>query len=156
MFQRILCGVDFSEASTRALQFAERMAREMNAELILVHAFDVPAGYDTAGQKEPHDARIRSAFDQITPVHPDLKMRRALHVGPPGEVLCWLAEDQACDVIVIGTHGRGGLSQLLLGSVAQYVVRHARRPVIVVRDVPPDEPPPGEPKVLPVPAPQWM
>jgi hypothetical protein len=45
---------------------------------------------------------------------------------------------------------------LLLGSVAQYVVRHAHRPVVVVRDPPPDEPPPREPKVVPLPAPQWM
>lgn len=156
VFERILCGVDFSETSTKALLFAERLAREMGAEIILAHAFDVPASYDTAGQKEPYDPAVRRQLEELAPVHPDIKVRRVLHAGAPGEVICWLAEDQQCDLIVVGTHGRGGLAHLLLGSVAEYVLRHAQRPVVVVRDPPDNEPPPSEPKVLPLPPPQWM
>jgi universal stress protein A len=156
LFQRILCGVDFSATSTRALQFAERLAHDTGAELILAHAFDVPASYDAAGQKEPYDPKVRAQLEQIVPLHPEIRVRRVLHAGAPGEVICWLAESEQCDLIVLGTHGRSGLAHLLLGSVAQYVVRHAHRPVVVVRDPPPDEPPPREPKVVPLPAPQWM
>jgi nucleotide-binding universal stress UspA family protein len=156
VFQRILCGVDFSESSTKALLFAERLAREMNAELILAHAFGVPASYDAPGQKEPYDPQVRRQLEQLAPMYPEIRVRRVLHAGPPGEVICWLAEEQQCDLIVVGTHGRTGVAHLLLGSVAEHVVRHAHRPVVVVRDPPADEPPPHEPKVLPLPAPQWM
>ncbi len=156
VFKRILCPVDFSEASTKALLFAERLANEMDAELILVHAFNSPASYDAAGQREPADPELKKQLQQLKPMYPELKVRRALHAGPPGEVICWLAEDQACDLIVMGTHGRSGLLHLLLGSVAEHVVRHARRPVIIVRDVPEGEPSPTEPKVVPLPPPQWM
>jgi universal stress protein A len=87
---------------------------------------------------------------------PDIPLRRALHAGRPGEVICWMAEDQQCDLIVMGTHGRGGLAHLLLGSVAEYVVRHAHCPVTIVRDAPAKEPPLDEPRVMPLPPPQWM
>jgi universal stress protein A len=156
VFQRILCPVDFSEASTKALLFAERLVRETNAEIILLHAFDVPAGYDAEGLREPADAGVKTQLERIRPMHPDIAVRRVLHAGPAGEVICWFAEDQHCDLIVMGTHGRSGLRHLLLGSVAEHVVRHAQCPVVVVRDPPPDEPPPPKPNALPLPPPQWM
>ncbi|REK10258.1 MAG: universal stress protein [Planctomycetota bacterium] len=156
LFKRILCPVDFSETSTQALLYAEKLAREMGAELILVHAFDAPKSYDDAGQREPADPNIKAKLQDIKPMYPELPVRRALHAGPPGEVVCWLAQDQQCDLIVMGTHGRSGLMHLLMGSVAEYVLRHAQCPVVVVRDKPSDEPAPVEPKVLPLPPPQWM
>ena len=79
-----------------------------------------------------------------------------MHVGEPGEVICWLAEQQACDLIVMGTHGRQGLLHLLMGSVAEYVMRHARCPVVTVRLLPEKQPPLKEPLVLPLPAPRLM
>jgi nucleotide-binding universal stress UspA family protein len=156
VFQRILCPVDFSPTSTKALLFTERLVRETGAELILVHAFGVPAAYDEAGQSQPADPQVRAQLENIAPMFPGISLRRALHAGPPGEVICWMAEDEQCDLIVMGTHGRGGLRHLLLGSVAEYVLRHAHCPVTVVRDVPAKEPPLGEPRVIPLPPPQWM
>jgi len=61
VFQRVLCLVDFSETSSRALLFAERLARETGAELILLHAFDAPASYDAAGQHEPARPIVKEA-----------------------------------------------------------------------------------------------
>lgn len=155
-FQRILCPVDFSQTSTKALLFAQKLSRETGAELILLHAFNAPASYDDAGQREPADPQVKEQLQQIAPMYPELPVRRALHAGPPGEVICWMAEDQRCDLIVMGTHGRTGLAHLILGSVAQHVLRHARCPVVVVRDPPPREPTLVEPKVVPLPPPQWM
>ena len=156
IFQRVLCPVDFSETSSKALLLAQRLVGETGAELILFHSFGVPASYDQAGQSEPADPKVRAQLEEIVLLSPDIKVRRALHAGPPGEVICWLAEDQRCDLIVMGTHGRGGLRHLLLGSVAEYVVRHAHCPVTIVRDVPAGEPPHHEPRVVPLPPPQWM
>ncbi len=155
-FHRVLCPVDFSEASTRALLFAERLVRETGAELFLLHAFDAPASYDTAGQQEPANPEIKRHFDDLTPHHPDTKLERILHAGPAGEVICWLAGERRCDLIVMGTHGRTGLRHLLVGSVAEYVLRHAKCPVTTVRDYSADEPPLAEPLVMPAPAPSWM
>jgi universal stress protein A len=156
LFHRILCPVDFSETSTKALLFAQRLARETGAELILLHAFDSPASYDAAGQREPAHPEEKSLLEQIVPMYPEIPVRRALHAGPAGAVICWLAEDQQCDLIVMGTHGRTGLRHLLLGSVAEYVLRHAHCPVTTVRDVPAKETPLNEPRVVPLPPPQWM
>lgn len=155
-FHRILCPVDFSDASTKALLFAERLVRETGAELILLHAFDHPASYDAAGQHEPADPDLMRQFVELTPHHPDTKLERILHAGPAAEVICWLAQERGCDLIVMGTHGRTGLRHLLLGSVAEFVLRHARCPVTTVRVYSPDEPPLTEPRVMPVPAPSWM
>lgn len=155
-FKRVLCPVDFSDSSTRALNFAQQLCLDSQAELLLVHAFGMPASYDAPGQREPANPAIKEQLQQFGPIDPQLKVRRALHAGPPGEVICWMAEHEKCDLIVMGTHGRTGLAHLLLGSVAQHVLRHARTPVVVVRDVPSDEPPPREPLVMPLPPPQWM
>ena len=156
VFKRILCAVDFSSTSTKAMLFAERLVTESGGELILLHAFNQPANYNVSGQTEPADPEVKRQLQALAPMHPDITVRRALHVGPPGEAICWVADDQQCDLIVMGTHGRSGVKHLLMGSVAEYVLRHARQPVIVVRDVPSDEPPPVEPKVVPLPPPQWM
>ncbi len=155
VFQRVLCPVDFSETSAKALLFAERLVRETGTELILLHAFDAPASYDAAGQYEPARPEIRRQFEEITPLHPEIKLERIMHAGPAGEVICWLAQDRNCDLIVMGTHGRTGLRHLLLGSVAEYVLRHAHCPVTTVRDPSTLEPPLAEPRVMPAQAPPW-
>jgi universal stress protein A len=155
-FQRILCPIDFSGTSEKALRYAERLAAAAEAEIVLVHAFDAPQSYDLAGQTRPADSTLKSRFEQIRPASPQVKFTHVLHAGVPGEVICWLAQDRNCDLIVIGTHGHSGLKHLLLGSVAEYVVRHARCPVLTVRDRPADEARLDEPMVLPLPPPRLM
>jgi nucleotide-binding universal stress UspA family protein len=155
-YRRILCPVDFSEASQRALEHAQRLAAASAAEVVVLHAFDRPETYDAAGQTRPADPTLRDRLLAIVPESAGVKFRHVLHAGDAGEVICWLAEDQQCDLIVMGTHGRTGLKHLLLGSVAEYVLRHARCPVLVVRDRPAGEPRLKEPVVLPPPPPRFM
>ena len=156
LFQRILCPVDFSETSMKAFTYADRLARESGAELVLVHAFEMPASYDPAGQYEPADQSLRERLEAATPATPAANVTRLMHAGPPGEVICWFASDQECDLIVMGTHGRGGLMHLLLGSVAEYVIRYAPCPVITIRDRPAKERPLTEPRVEPLPPPHML
>ena len=155
-FQRILCPVDFSATSTKALLLAQKLSRETGRGVDPSARLSCAASYDDAGQREPADPQVKKQLCEIVPMYPDLPVRRALHAGPPGEVICWMAEDQRCDLIVMGTHGRTGLAHLILGSVAEHVLRHARCPVVVVRDLPSQEPTLVEPKVVPLPPPQWM
>ena len=156
VFKRILCPLDFSTTSTKAMLFAERLVGELGGELILLHAFDRPSNNEASGRTEPADPEVKRQLDAVVPTDADISVRRVLHVGLAGEVICWVAQDQTCDLIVMGTHGRGGVRHLLLGSVAEHVLRHARQPVVVVRDAPADEPPLPEPQVIPLPPAQWM
>jgi nucleotide-binding universal stress UspA family protein len=86
--RRILCPVDFSEASTKALEYAGRLATSAGAELILLHAFDIPASLTYADIGNPSDPTVRAQLDSL-PVSPDdTTVSRVLHAGPPGEVAC--------------------------------------------------------------------
>jgi universal stress protein A len=154
--QRILCAVDFSDASAAALAYAGRLARSSRAELVLVHAFDIPASLTYADVENPADPTVRQRLEELSLSSSETRAVRVLHAGPPGEVICWLAQHHECDLIVMGTHGRTGLKHLLLGSVAEFVMRHARCPVATVRERPADELPLTEPLVLPPKAPRFM
>lgn len=152
---RILCPVDLSPASNLALDYAERLARACGARLVLVHAFENPATFDVAGQTRPADPGLRQQFEEFTRMD-SLDVERILHAGEPGDVICWVAMERHCDLIVMATHGRTGLMHLLMGSVAEHVLRQARCPVLVIRDQKGNEPTPLEPLILPLPAPRFM
>jgi nucleotide-binding universal stress UspA family protein len=154
--QRILCPIDFSETSSAAVALADRLAAALGAEVVLAHAFDVPETYSSKGQYRPADPAVAARLEDVKLAAPAARVKRILHAGLPGEVICWLAQDQQCDLIVMGTHGRTGLAHLFLGSVAEFVLRHARCPVLTVRPRPAGEPPLQEPVVVPPPPPRLM
>ena len=155
--RKILCPTDFSTSAANAAKYAEGLAREADAELFLFHAFDTPATWTLSGQEHPRDPSLQLQLDAVLADSPHAhKIHRLQHAGPPGEVTCWMAQEQHCDLIVMGTHGRGGLKHLLFGSVAEHVLRHARCPVLTVRDRDPDEPPLERPSIVPMKAPRFM
>lgn len=156
LITRILCPTDFSDAAQYAFEYAERLAHETQAEIVLAHAFDTPAALNITSQTTPADPHLREKLDGIRSSFPRTKITRVLHAGSSGEVICWLAASHQCDLIVMGTHGRTGLKHLVLGSVAEYVMRHARCPVLTLRKPAENESPPKEPLLLPVPAPRLM
>jgi universal stress protein A len=156
LIHRILCPVDFSATSTKALKYAERLASQTGSELLLVHAFERPDSYGESGQTKPADTHIKEKLEAIELTLPADKVRRLLHAGDAVDVIPWMAQKEACDLIVMGTHGRGGLLHLLLGSVTEHVLRHARCPVLTIRDRPEKEPPLDEPRVVPLPPPGLM
>jgi len=156
MISRILVPVDFSETSAKALQYAERLARSTGAELLLAHAFSVPETLDLAGQLHAADPQLPGQLAAVAATLQTPPREQILHAGTPGDVICWLAQNRQCDLIVMGTHGRTGLMHLLMGSVAAHVLQHARCPVLVVRNRPDNEPPLLEPMVLPIKAPRLM
>lgn len=151
---KILCPVDFSETSQRAVLFAEKLARRLAAEIVLFHSFETAVDY--SHQSEPADPEVKSKLDKTLMGVADIPIRRLTHLGPTGEAICWIAQREACDMIVMGTHGRTGLSHLVFGSVAEYVMRHARCPVVTTRMQETLEVPLEEPLVQPIPAPRFM
>jgi universal stress protein A len=110
-----------------------------------------------AGQEQPRDPVIQRELDsELAESSYDHRIRRLQHAGLPGEVICWMAQEHQCDLIVMGTHGRTGIKHLLFGSVAEYVLKHARCPVLTIRDRDPKEVPLERPSVTPPLAPLFM
>lgn len=129
---RILLATDFSPASVAAFDYAERLAAATGAELLAVHAQGV-ADFWSGGDLERVDEETNQKLNAVEPSLPGVQLERITHRGRPGEVICWMAQDRGCDLIVMGTHGLTGFAHLVLGSVAEHVVRHARCPVLTVR-----------------------
>jgi nucleotide-binding universal stress UspA family protein len=137
MYDRILVPTDGSPEADAVLDHA--------AELAAVHDAEVHAMYviSTAGYTNlPADAGIEGlgplladqgeqALDRAEERIEDVE--RVLVEGSPGEEIVAHADDDGCDLIVMGTHGRGGIDRLLLGSVAERVVRTSEVPVLTVR-----------------------
>jgi nucleotide-binding universal stress UspA family protein len=144
VFRRILHATDFSSASRPAFARAIALARQNRAPLSIAHALPPPAmivgdGFATPQTYEVIDRSARQhARKQLTALV--ARARRAgvratalLLDGAPHEQVPRAARRTRADLIVIGTHGRSGLSKVLLGSVAERVVRFAPCPVLTVR-----------------------
>jgi nucleotide-binding universal stress UspA family protein len=144
-FQRIVVGTDFSPAAEGALARAVELARP-GAAIDVVHCFQVPLlsltsnpdavpveGYETLRAELLADAHARG--DAALAVHAGAPVTFRFHLveEKPREAVCDLAEQLGADLVVIGSHGRRGLRRVLLGSVAEAVVRHAPCSVLVAR-----------------------
>ncbi|MBX3160419.1 MAG: universal stress protein [Deltaproteobacteria bacterium] len=150
-FKKILCATDFSPGAQQATKLAGRLTDEVpgrEGELVLVHAWHVPTPAYAGEILIPpmtidtltRDAELglKSAADEAS--RSGRRVSYKLLTGPPwGAIVDAADKDPAIDLIVVGTHGRTGLSRVLLGSVAEKVVRHAPCSVLVVR--PEGEPP---------------
>jgi len=145
---RILVPADFSATSDAALTYAQRLAEQFGASLHLVHAFEDPftAAAFAAEMYTPlplsmRDAMLRDAQQRLDDRLPAEQQARfegttAILAGQPATVILDRAKATDASVIVMGTHGRGGMAHLLLGSVAERVVRHAPCPVLTIREAP--------------------
>lgn len=133
---KIVVGVDGSACSERALRWAARQAGLTCAGLHAVIAWDLPYGFGVVGTAGDFDwvQHARSALEHAVTktVQPGAAERVHLRVirGHPAQVLLDAARD--AELLVVGNRGRGGFTGMLLGSVSQYLVIHARCPVVVV------------------------
>ena len=130
--ERVLVATDFSRCSLRALERGEELARRLGAELLLLHVAGVPvAGSRTAAAAHGDAEReLAATVEQV--VHHGVRARGLLREGAPDEEILAAAAAEGASLIVVGTHGRTGLAHVLLGSVAERVVRAAPCPVLTV------------------------
>jgi nucleotide-binding universal stress UspA family protein len=135
----ILFPTDFSTASDAALVHAESLARQMNARLLIVHVEEPPLAYGGGelyyGLPEPSSERILKMLEDVKPSDPSVPYTHRLTMGDPAGEVVRIAEDEGVEMIIIGTHGRTGMTRLLMGSVAEAIVRRAPCPVLVYREV---------------------
>jgi nucleotide-binding universal stress UspA family protein len=134
--RNILVPTDFSETSDVALRHAVDAARTYRARLYLLHVpgktgedfeADFPIGRFETTVRDRLAAFLSE--EEIAALRPEY----ALRIGTPAEEIVHYAQDREIDLIVMGTHGRRGVAHLLLGSVAEHVVRTAPCPVLLVR-----------------------
>jgi nucleotide-binding universal stress UspA family protein len=145
---RILVPTDFSETSDAALAYAKALATRLGASLHLLHVFADP--YSAAAYAPevyaplPPEVREQALRDIEAHLHErmnDEEQTRfqgtvAIVWGLTAKQIVQFAKDCRIDLVVMGTHGRRGVAHMLLGSVAEHVVRTAQCPVLTVREAP--------------------
>lgn len=137
VFRTIMHPTDFSEHSDLAFHLAVSMARDYGARVVVVHVTAPPAAYYGEGvfpvmpAGEPD--RLRDQLGRLVAQEPKVLTEHFLLVGDAATEILEKAEEVHCDLIVMGTHGRSGLDRLLMGSVAEQVVRKAPCPVLTVK-----------------------
>lgn len=137
--KKVLVPTDFSEQSDRVVRYGAELAAKFGAELHLIHAVEtVPIMYGEGGYGAPENeseleaAAARHLDDVAVDSEGLTVVRKVLHGHPFVEIVRY-AKENDMGLIVIGTHGRGAIAHMLLGSVAEKVVQKAPCPVLTVR-----------------------
>ncbi len=140
--KKILVAVDFSKESTLAAKFAVSFAQEFGAKLYVLHVI-TPMHAGTMVEVPNFDKYQRQYIEkaeedlkQVIPakIKEMIEVEEVIETGHPYHVIVEKAKDLDVDVIVLATQGRTGLAHILLGSVAEKVVRHAPCPVFAIRN----------------------
>ncbi|CAM2066044.1 Universal stress protein [Sulfidibacter corallicola] len=142
--KKTLFATDFSDISATAQEHAVFLRDHLDCELEVVHVFDpdtfnMPTPYyfmpgvetwldeHIATMKEKGDTALKDLIEKIAPC------TGTFLEGKTGESICKHALETDCDMIVMGTHGHTGFNRLIMGSVAEYVVRHAHCSVLTIK-----------------------
>ncbi|ELZ05630.1 UspA domain-containing protein [Natrialba chahannaoensis JCM 10990] len=155
MYDCILVPTDGSAEGERALEYAFDLARAHDATIRALYVVNV-SGYGGLPMETAWDGistalrdEGETAVERVRELAPDdIEVDTAVLEGSPSRVIVDEARPSTCDLVVMGTHGRGGIDRLLLGSVTERVVRQAPVPVLTVQVDPPEVPEqPGESQV---------
>lgn len=142
MFNKILCPVDFSEFTDQILNYAVTIAKRFDSELHLIHvipnlnyftpyeSFLTPE--NLVAIERNIEGEVEKDFDKITKKI-DLPFKRIIKTGVTFVEIIDYIKEHGVDLVVMGTHGRSGIEHILIGSVAEKVVRKSPCPVLTVR-----------------------
>ncbi len=134
--KRILCPVDFSEFNESANEYASMLANSTGAEIIYFHAYlpDVlygnPELFDADGKEQK---LLQEMEETYSPKFNTVEASYVVEFGTPADQIIEYAKATEIDMIVLGTHGRTGLRRVVMGSVAEAVVRSADCPVLAIK-----------------------
>ena len=141
-FQRIVVATDFSDSSEAAWGLAQRVAAALHSEIVLVHVFVPPLVYGepaaALGGADVYENAERWVEETLSrwagsARAQNIAVRTIVRTGTAHEEIVAVATEERADVVVLGTHGRTGLVRVLIGSVAERVIRFAPCPVLTVR-----------------------
>lgn len=136
--KKILFPTDFSHTGDASLRLATALARDSGAELLIVHVQEPPMAYGGGelyyGVPNPAVEDLERMLAAVKPTDPNVRYQHRLATGDPASAIVRLAEEEKADLIVMGTHGRTGFFRLLMGSVAEAIVRRAKCPVLTFKE----------------------
>lgn len=136
--RKILVPTDFSKYGQIALEYATTLARDRGAMLLIVHVGEPPPYFPPAshGYPCPVFGEDNKILKSVVPPDVGVGFVHIMRVGDPVDEIVRLAGEEKVEMIVMATHGRTGLSRVLMGSVAEGVVRKANCPVLTVKRPP--------------------
>lgn len=146
MFDKILVGVDGSESSINAADYAAELAEEKGSELILISiAPEVPilAGSRSVSERVPElqselererKTMLENQKVRLNEKFPELKITTMVGTGSPSRNIVELSRNENVDLIIVGNRGRSGVATWMLGSVSRDIVESCTVPVLVVKD----------------------
>ncbi len=134
---KILVPVDFSLSDRPALEFAASIARDNKAEMVIVHVEEPPLAYGGGelyyGIEQPSVEDMQAMLLACVPNDKSIPVHHRLLNGDPAGTIVRIADEEGANLIVMGTHGRTGFLRMIMGSVAEVVVRKANCPVLTLR-----------------------
>lgn len=150
MFEIILYPTDFSDVSKKALAYIKSLECTGSKQVIILHVISekriecMTQGVAWAGKdvatflKEVQRDLENEAYEKVKPYESELKeagfvVKVRIEHGVPYFKILEVEEEEGASVIVLGSHGKSNLREMLLGSVSEYVVRHAKKPVLVIK-----------------------
>lgn len=147
MIEHILFPTDHSDHALKALKHAKSLVNQYQAKITLIHTFELKHGLPKNEYQYLNDLQIiddlrahlkscgtdilnktKASFQELE----GIEVQTLLKEGSTGELICEVAQQLECDLIVMGKRGLGTIKSLLLGSVSQYVVHHAKSPVLLI------------------------
>ena len=132
--KKLLAPTDFSDLSSRGVRYACQMAKDIGAELIIFNVvlLDETNTIDKQEMERHRERLDKFIADKIADVSGSLKIRKMVDAGQPFGAIVDCAEKEGVDLIVMSSHGRSGLSRMLIGSVTDKILRGGSCPVLVV------------------------
>jgi len=144
--KKILITTDLSDYSLAAMEYASSFGLLYSSKMYLLYVADIPAGLptmqgieiDAAIRQRAAEDSFRKELEQFVAgrVSPDIKLTHVVRIGVPAEEIKRFAAEEGIDLIVMATHGRTGLRHIVMGSVAEKVVRISNTPVLTVKPKP--------------------
>jgi nucleotide-binding universal stress UspA family protein len=142
--RKILFPSDFSTKGDEALEYAATLARDTGARLLVMHVQEPPINYGEGsfyyGVPNPDEREIRNMLNRVRPHDASVAVEHFSTQGDPAVEIADLAKREGADLIVMSSHGRTGLGRLLMGSVAEGVMRRAECPVLIVKPTKAEKP----------------
>ena len=133
--KRILCPIDFSEFNEAANDHASILAKATDARIVFLHVC-LPDAYRTPAELVDHaeeDKLLQKDLEAIKPTQPGVQASYVIENGIAADRIIHYANENDIDLIVMGTHGRTGIRRVLMGSVAETVIRNADCPVLAIK-----------------------
>ncbi len=133
--KNILCPIDFSEFNYAANEYASVLAKSTGAKITYLFSDmpDVPFATYAHLDLEQEESKILKRLREIKPTVEGIEAVYVAEFGPPADRIVEFAAQHSIDLIVMGTHGRTGVKRILMGSVAEAVVRRAACPVLAIK-----------------------